>query len=84
MKIKKGCTSPFERCIIIPSTTDEENKMVIEDKEIKVNQYYSINGKAVLVTEISSLDVWYTIIDLNIKMICDRGVFCSVAKEIKL
>ncbi len=84
MKIKKGCTSPFERCIIIPSTTDEENKMVIEDKEIKVNQYYSINGKAVLVTEISSLDVWYTIIDLGIKMICDRGVFCSIAKEIKL
>ena len=58
--------------------------MTIQDKEIKVNQYYSINGKAVLVTEISSLDVWYIIIDLNIKMICDRGVFCSVAKEIKL
>lgn len=58
--------------------------MVIEDKEIKVNQYYSINGKAVIVNRVSSQDVWYTIIELDIKMICDRSVFCSIAKEIKL
>ena len=58
--------------------------MTINGKEIKVGQYYSVNGHVVQVTEISSLDVWYIIIDLNIKMICDRGVFCSVAKEIKL
>lgn len=55
-------------------------------KEIKIDQYYSLNGHAVRVVEVSSIDVWYRVIDnKNIPlMVCDRGVFCSIAEEIKL
>lgn len=57
--------------------------MTINGKEIKVNQYYSVNGHVVQVTQLSSLDVWYRILgwpDAPL-MVCDRGVFCAVAKE---
>ena len=59
--------------------------MTIEDKEIKVDQYYSVNGNAVQITRVSSLDVWYRSIkhpEIG-EMLCDRGIFCSIAKEIK-
>lgn len=70
---------------LTPSTT-EENKMTIEDKEIKVEQYYSVNGNAVQITRVSSLDVWYRSIKYPEigEMLCDRSIFCSIAKEIKL
>ncbi len=69
---------------LAPSTT-EENKMTIEDKEIKVDQYYSVNGNAIQITRVSSLDVWYRSIKYPEigEMLCDRGIFCSIAKEIK-
>ncbi|QBQ78634.1 hypothetical protein KAW3E185_00077 [Escherichia phage vB_EcoM_KAW3E185] len=59
--------------------------MTIEDKEIKVDQYYSVNGNAVQITRVSSLDVWYHSIKYPEigEMLCDRGIFCSIAKEIK-
>lgn len=59
--------------------------MTINGKEIKVNQYYSVNGHKVMVTKVSSLDVWYRILSWPEapQMVCDRGVFCSVAEEIK-
>lgn len=59
--------------------------MTINGKEIKINRHYTVNGHPVRVTEVSSLDVWYRILgrpDAPL-MICDRGVFCSIAKEIK-
>lgn len=70
---------------LAPSAT-EENKMTIEDKEIKVDQYYSVNGNAIQITRVSSLDVWYRSIKYPEigEMLCDRGIFCSIAKEIKL
>lgn len=60
--------------------------MTIQDKEIKVNQYYLVNGRAVRVIAASDSDVWYRVLDhRNIPMmVCDRSVFCSIAKEIKL
>ena len=69
----------------LASSTTEENKMTIEDKEIKVVQYYSVNGNAVQITRVSSLDVWYRSIKYPEigEMLCDRGIFCSIAKEIK-
>lgn len=60
--------------------------MTIEDKEIKVDQYYSVNGNAIIITKVSTLDVWYRSIKYPGigEMICDRGIFYSIAKEIKL
>ena len=60
--------------------------MTIQDKEIKVNQYYSINGKAVLVTKVTDQDVWYRPLkwpDAPL-MVCDRSLFNTVAKGPKL
>lgn len=59
--------------------------MVIQDKEIKVDQYYSVNGYPVQVTKVSSLDVWYQPLNWPDapQMVCDRSVFCAVAEEIK-
>ena len=54
------------------------------DKEIKRDQYYRVNGHIVIVTAIDDLDVHYTVLNWNKQMICDRAVFSSVAKEIKL
>ncbi|URY13002.1 hypothetical protein [Escherichia phage FL18] len=58
--------------------------MVVVDKEIKKGQYYLINGNAVRVTYVNGYDVYYLILKLHKHMICDRAVFSSVAKEIKL
>lgn len=58
--------------------------MTINDKEIKKDQYYRVNGHIVIVTAVDNFDVHYTVIKWNKRMICDRSVFCSVAKEIKL
>lgn len=58
--------------------------MVMIDKEIKKGQYYFINGNAVRVTYVNGYDVYYLILKLHKHMICDRVVFSSVAKEIKL
>ena len=59
--------------------------MTIQDKEIKVDQYYSVNGYPVQVTAVNHLDVWYQPLNWPDapQMLCDRSVFCSVAKEIK-
>ena len=75
----------LDRYVKIKLSAIEENKMTIEDKEIKVDQYYSVNGNAVRITRISSLDVWYCSIKYPEigEMLCDRGIFCSIAKEIK-
>ncbi|ANH50213.1 hypothetical protein BI043_gp070 [Escherichia phage UFV-AREG1] len=54
------------------------------DKEIKIDQYYRVNGHIVIVTAVDDLDVNYTVIKWNKRMVCDRAVFSSVAKEIKL
>ena len=54
------------------------------DKEIKRDQYYRVNGHIVIVTAVDYLDVHYTVLKWNKHMICDRAVFSSVAKEIKL
>lgn len=54
------------------------------DKEIKRDQYYRVNGHIVIVTAVDDLDVHYTVIKWNKRMICDRAVFSSVSKEIKL
>lgn len=54
------------------------------DKEIKRDQYYRVNGHIVIVTSVDDLDVHYTVLKWNKQMICDRVVFSSVAKEIKL
>lgn len=54
------------------------------DKEIKKDQYYRVNGHIVIVTTVDDLDVHYTVLKWNKHMICDRAVFSSVAKEIKL
>lgn len=54
------------------------------DKEIKRDQYYRVNGHIVTVTAVDDLDVHYTVLKWNKHMICDRAVFSSVAKEIKL
>ncbi|WEY10126.1 hypothetical protein [Escherichia phage LHE83] len=59
--------------------------MTIQDKEIKADQYYSVNGYPVQITKVTNLDVWYqplTHPDAPL-MVCDRPLFCSVAKEIK-
>ncbi len=58
--------------------------MVVVDKEIKKGQYYLINGNVVRVTYVNGFDVYYLILKLHKRMICDRAVFSSVAKEIKL
>lgn len=58
--------------------------MVVVDKEIKKGQYYLINGNAVRVTHVNNFEVCYIILKLHKQMICDRAVFSSVAKEIKL
>ena len=54
------------------------------DKEIKRDQYYRVNGHIVIITAVDDLDVHYTVLKWNKQMICDRAVFSSVAKEIKL
>lgn len=60
--------------------------MTIKDKEIEVDQYYTINGYAVQVTKVTDQDVWYR--PLNYPdaplMVCDRSLFCSLMKEIEL
>lgn len=58
--------------------------MVVVDKEIKKGQYYFINGNVVRVTYVNGFEVYYFILKLHKQMICDRAVFSSVAKEIKL
>lgn len=57
--------------------------MSINNKEIKVDQYYSVNGHVVQITKVTDLDVWYRILGWPDapQMVCDRGVFCSVAEE---
>ena len=58
--------------------------MVVVDKEIKKGHHYFINGNVVRVTYVNGFDVYYLILKLHKRMICDRAVFSSVAKEIKL
>lgn len=58
--------------------------MIVVDKEIKKGQYYFINGNVVRVTYVNGFEVYYLILKLHKQMICDRAVFSSVAKEIKL
>lgn len=60
--------------------------MVIEDKEIKVDRYYSVNGYPVQVTKVTDQDVWYRPLkwpDAPL-MVCDRSLFNTVAKGPKL
>lgn len=54
------------------------------DKEIKRDQYYRVNGHIVIVTAVDDFEVHYTLLKWNKHLICDRAVFSSVAKEIKL
>lgn len=54
------------------------------DKEIKRDQYYRVNGHIVIVTAVDDFEVHYTLLKWNKRLICDRDVFSSVAKEIKL
>ncbi|ENA4766580.1 hypothetical protein [Shigella phage ESh36] len=54
------------------------------DKEIKRDQYYRVNGHIVIVTAVDDFEVHYTLLKWNKRLICDRAVFSSVAKEIKL
>lgn len=54
------------------------------DKEIKIDQYYRVNGHIVIVTAVDDFEVHYTLLKWNKRLICDRAVFSSVAKEIKL
>ncbi|UPW39322.1 hypothetical protein ESCO47_00086 [Escherichia phage vB_EcoM_ESCO47] len=59
--------------------------MLIKDKEIKVDWYYSVNGYPVQVTKVTDQDVWYRPLKRpdSPLMVCNHSVFCSVAKEIK-
>ncbi|QDK04201.1 hypothetical protein [Escherichia phage VEc20] len=54
------------------------------NKEIKRDQYYRVNGHIVIVTAVDDFEVHYTLLKWNKRLICDRAVFSSVAKEIKL
>lgn len=54
------------------------------DKEIKRDQYYRVNGHIVIVTAVDDFEVHYTLLKWNKRLICDRAVFSSVVKEIKL
>ncbi|HHV9530292.1 TPA: hypothetical protein ACUQ49_003274 [Escherichia coli] len=54
------------------------------NKEIKRDQYYRVNGHIVIVTTVDDFEVHYTLLKWNKRLICDRAVFSSVAKEIKL
>lgn len=54
------------------------------NKEIKRDQYYRVNGHIVIVAAVDDFEVHYTLLKWNKRLICDRAVFSSVAKEIKL